>query len=192
MYRKLLNEVNQENYPLKIYNTYEKILKVIYKLILLKKRKYNRVLPFGDYFVDRWEKAKLLGFDEGTSIYDNVLVIGQVKVGKNTWIGPNVILDGSGNLEIGSNCSIAAGVQIYTHDSVDWAISGGKEKYSYAQTCIGDNCYIGPNSVIAKGTKIGSGSIIGTGTFVNQDIPSDAKAYGMPLKIQNIKDNKNE
>ena len=30
-----------------------------------------------------------------------IMIIGDVKVGKNTWIGPNVILDGSGGLEIG-------------------------------------------------------------------------------------------
>ena len=33
--------------------------------------------------------------------YDSVLVIGDVQVGKNTWIGPFVVLDGSGGLEIG-------------------------------------------------------------------------------------------
>ena len=56
-----------------------------------------------------------------------MLVIGDVKVGSHTWIGPNVILDGSGGgLEIGDYCSIDAGAQIYTHDTVMWAISGGQ------------------------------------------------------------------
>ena len=94
-----------------------KILKIYYNLRGKKKKEWNRVLPFGDYFVDRWEKAEYLGFGEGTSVYDNVVVLENVKVGKNTWIGPNVILDGSGCLEIGSHCSISAGVQIYSHDS---------------------------------------------------------------------------
>ena len=109
----------------------DKILKIFNKLREKKKKEFNRVLPYGDYFVDRWEKAKYLGFGEGTSVYDNVIVFENVKVGKNTWIGPNVILDGSGGLEIGNNCSISAGVQIYSHDSVYWAISGGCEKFEY-------------------------------------------------------------
>ena len=88
-------------------------------------KEFNRSLPFADYIVDRWEKAKLLGFGEGSSIYDSSLVLGTVKVGAKTWIGPFVVLDGTGGLEIGSNCSISAGTQIYSHDSVDWAISGG-------------------------------------------------------------------
>ncbi len=150
------------------------------------KSTYNRVLPFGDYISDRWEKAKFLGFGEGTSVYDNVLILGSVKVGENTWIGPNVILDGSGDLKIGSNCSISAGVQIYSHDSIDWAISGGKEDYQYKKTIIGNDCYIGPNVIIQKGITIGDQCIIGANSFVNKDIPSKAKAYGTPIKIKGI------
>ena len=38
-------------------------------------QRYQRALPLGDYVVDRWEKAKELGFGEGASIYDSVLVL---------------------------------------------------------------------------------------------------------------------
>lgn len=160
----------------------EEIIHIFKILRDSKKRDYNRVLPFGDYFSDRWEKARYLGFGDGTSVYDNVVVIGDVKVGKNTWIGPNVILDGSGGLEIGNNCSISAGVQIYSHDSVRWAISGGVEKYEYQKTLIGNNCYIGPNTVITKGVKVGNGVIIGANSFVNRDVPDNSKVAGNPIK----------
>ena len=46
--------------------------------------KYGRTLPFGDYIVDRWEKATELGFGKGTSIYDSSVVLGDVKVGEQT------------------------------------------------------------------------------------------------------------
>jgi acetyltransferase-like isoleucine patch superfamily enzyme len=161
----------------------KKLISLYFKLRNEKRDKFNRVLPFGDYFTDRWEKAKYLGFGEGTSVYDNVVIIGDVKVGKNTWIGPNVILDGSGGLQIGSNCSISAAVQIYSHDSVKWAVSGGRESYEYSSTKIGDNCYIGPNAIIIKGVEIGDGSIIGANSLVNINVPSNSKAYGNPVKI---------
>lgn len=146
-------------------------------------RQYSRTLPFGDYVSDRWEKASMLGFGEGASIYDSAYVFGDVKVGPRTWIGPFVILDGSGGLEIGANCSISASVQIYSHDTVDWAVSGGHEAYTYAATRIGDNCYIGPNSVIAKGVTIGSGCVIGAGSVVLSDIAPGQKAYGTPCRM---------
>lgn len=157
-----------------------RILHAFLELRNLKKEKFKQILPFGDYFSDRWEKASYAGFGKGTSVYDNVLILGDVHVGINTWIGPNVILDGNGGLEIGSYCSISAGVQIYSHDSVKWAISGGKEKYQYAKTIIEDNCYIGPNVIIAMGVRIGKGSIIGANSFINKDIPEYSKAYGNP------------
>ena len=148
-----------------------------------KKMKYNRSVSLGDLFIDRSEKAKFLGFGEGTTVYDNVLVLGDVKVGKNTWIGPNVILDGSGGLEIGNYCSISAGVHIYTHDTVRWALTGGSESYEHDRTVIGDNCYIGPNVVIQKGVAVGNGSIIGANSLVNSDIPAGSKAFGNPARV---------
>ena len=57
--------------------------------------KFQRSVSFGDLFTDRWERAKFYEFGEGSSCYDNVLILGDVKVGKHTWIGPNVVLDGS-------------------------------------------------------------------------------------------------
>jgi acetyltransferase-like isoleucine patch superfamily enzyme len=147
------------------------------------KSKFNRVLPFGDYFSDRWEKATYLGFGKGSSIYDSSLVLGNVTVGEKTWIGPFTLLDGSGGLKIGSNCSISSGVQIYSHDSLKWAVSGGQEKYEYAQTEIGDNCYIGPNVIISKGVTLGNQCIVGANSFVNASFPAGSKIAGNPAKL---------
>jgi acetyltransferase-like isoleucine patch superfamily enzyme len=144
---------------------------------------WSRSLPFGDYIVDRWAKAEFLGFGKGSSIYDGSVVLGDVKVGKNTWIGPFTILDGSGILEIGDNCSISAGVQIYTHDTVKWATSGGINQAEYAPVRVGNNSYIGPNVVISKGVNIGSGCVIGANSLLLIDVPDGGRAWGTPAKI---------
>jgi UDP-3-O-[3-hydroxymyristoyl] glucosamine N-acyltransferase len=65
------------------------------------REKLRRHVSVGDLLTDRWEIARDYGFGEGTSCYDNVLILGDVKVGKHCWIGPNVILDGQGGLTIG-------------------------------------------------------------------------------------------
>jgi acetyltransferase-like isoleucine patch superfamily enzyme len=144
---------------------------------------HRRTLPLGDYIVDRWEKARSLGFGEGASIYDSALVIGDVTVGEHSWIGPQALLDGSGGLTIGSYCSISAGVQIYSHDTVQWAVSGGKAPYEKAPTKIGSRCYIGPNCIIAKGVSIGDGCVIGAGSVVLESISAGSKAAGAPCKL---------
>lgn len=147
------------------------------------RERWHRTLPFGDYIVDRWEKAQALGFGEGSSIYDSTLVFGDVRVGRNTWIGPGVVLDGSGGLEIGDYCSISAGVQIYSHDSAAWAISGGTKPYEKAPTRIGSRCYIGPQTVIVKGVTIGDGCIIGAQSLVLASIPAGSKGFGTPCRV---------
>jgi acetyltransferase-like isoleucine patch superfamily enzyme len=151
-------------------------------------QRFNRTLPFGDYVVDRWEKARELGFGEGSSIYDSSLVLGDVRVGAHTWIGPFTVLDGSGGgLDIGSHCSISAGVQIYTHDTVARSLSGGRAPIVCASTKIGSHCYIGPQTVIAKGVCIGDHVVIGANSLVLEDIPSDSKAFGTPCRVVRMK-----
>lgn len=145
---------------------------------------WNRSLPFADYIVDRWEKAAQLGFGVGASVYDSSLVLGDVQVGSNTWIGPFTVLDGSGGLVIGDYCSISAGVQIYTHDTVKWATSGGVCQSERAPVRIGHRCYIGPNVIISKGVTIGDGSVIGANSFVKSDVPDGMRAWGTPSRLR--------
>ena len=147
------------------------------------REKWKRDLPFGELLSDRWERAKSLGFGEGTSIYHQSYVYGDVKVGKHSWIGPYTLLDGSGGLTIGDHCSISAGVHIYTHDSVKWALSGGKAEYERAPVWIGNCCHIGAQVVIVKGVNIGDHCVIGAGAFVNHNIPSFSIAVGEPYRI---------
>jgi acetyltransferase-like isoleucine patch superfamily enzyme len=154
-------------------------------LSLRKKTQYNRRVSIGDLLTERSDNAAMYGFGEGTTMYDNVLVLGDVKVGRRTWIGPGCILDGSGGgLEIGDFCSISAGVQIYTHHTVKRSISLGVEPVDYAPTKIGNGVYIGPNAVIQMGLTIGDKVIIGANSFVNRDIPTGSKAFGTPARIR--------
>jgi acetyltransferase-like isoleucine patch superfamily enzyme len=147
------------------------------------RRRWSRSLPAGELLSDRWERAKLLGFGEGASIYDSAIVLGDVTVGAHTWIGPWVMLDGSGGLSIGSHCSISAGVQVYSHDSVGWALSGGKAPIERSPTRIGDRCYVGPNVLLARGVTIGDGCVIGANSLVLSDIPAGSKAFGTPCRV---------
>lgn len=146
---------------------------------------HKRRVSFGDLVTDRWENAREYGFGEGTSCYDNVLIIGDVRVGRHTWIGPNVILDGSGGgLEIGDYCSISAGVQIYTHDTVQRSITLGEAPVDQSPTRIGHGVYIGPNSIISRGVAIGDKAVIGAMSLVNRNVPAGARAWGCPAQLQ--------
>lgn len=147
--------------------------------------KFDRRVPLGDLLTDRWQIARDYGFGAGSSCYDNVLILGDVRVGENTWIGPNCILDGSGGpLVIGDWCSISAGVQIYTHDTVRRSTSLGAAPIDKAPVTIGSGVYIGPNSVVSKGVTIGDKAVIGAMSLVNAPIPAECRAWGCPARIQ--------
>lgn len=165
---------------------------LIYFLRDNKKAKYHRVLPLNEYLGDRWEKSKYLKWGEGSNCYDSVYIFGDVQVGENTFVGPFSILDGGGGLRIGKFCSISAGVQIYTHNSVQWSHQGGGS-LEYAPVVIEDYCYIGPNAVISMGVTIGKGSVVGACSFVNKDVPPYTKVAGCPAKTiaTNIGENMN-
>ena len=147
------------------------------------KQKWDRVIPFDELLFDRWEKAKFINAKK-SSVYHNSYIVGDVKIGKNTWIGPMTFLDGSGSpLKIGDFCSVSIGAQISTHNSVKWALSRGKSEKETGPTSIGSSCYIGPYAVINKGVKIGNRCVIGALSYVNSDVKSNSIVAGIPAKV---------
>lgn len=144
---------------------------------------HQRSLPFNETIIDRWERAKKLGFGEETSIYDSSLVFGNVTVGKNGWIGPFTIIDGSGGLSIGDYCTISVGTHIYTHDNVKQTLGSGKFPIEREPVSIGNNVYIGPNVIITKGISIGNYCVIAANSFINKNIPDNSIVMGQPGKV---------
>jgi acetyltransferase-like isoleucine patch superfamily enzyme len=147
-------------------------------------QQWQRDLPFDELAFDRWERARFLGFGEGASIYHNSYVLGNVTVGAGTWIGPFVMLDGSGGLDIGASCSISTGVHIYTHDTIRWALSGGKHEPERAPVRIGERTYVGSQAVVLKGVTIGNHCVVGAGALVTRDVPSSTIVDGIPARVR--------
>ena len=148
------------------------------------RRNWNRSLPFAEGLSDRWERARELGFDEGTSVFDSVHILGDVSVGKQVWIGPYVMLDGSGApLVVGDHCDISAGVHIYTHDTALRCVSLGEAPIVTGTVNIGSGTYIGSQAVVAAGVDIGSRCVIGANSFVNADVPDRSIVGGSPARL---------
>ena len=145
-------------------------------------KNFKRSLPTGDLYSDRWEKAKGLGFDEGSSIYDSTYIIGNVEVGSICWVGMFTILDGSGNLKIGNNCTISAGCHIYTHDNVKTTLGPTNQEIQRNPVVIGNNVYIVPKSIISKGIQLGDKMLVAASSFVNKSFPSNSIIAGTPAK----------
>jgi acetyltransferase-like isoleucine patch superfamily enzyme len=145
---------------------------------------FQRDLPFEELLFDRWERAKRLGFGEGASIYHNAYVMFDVRVGANTWIGPFVMLDGRGGIQIGEWCSVSTGVHIYTHDTLRWSLTGGRADFDVAPVSVGDRTYLGSQAIILPGSTIGDHCVVGAGSLVNCDLPPYSIAVGAPARVR--------
>ncbi len=143
----------------------------------------SRHWPDEELESDRWQRAALLGFGEDSCVHYASYIYGDVRVGSHVWVGPFTLLDASGGLEIGDFTMICAGVQVYSHDSVQWALSGGAVGCEKAAVKIGSHCYIGAGSIVTKGVSIGDYTVVGAGSLVNKDLPSRSLAVGSPCRV---------
>ena len=78
---------------------------------------------------------------------------------------------------------MASGCHLYSHDTVEWALSGGNSAYRRAPTRIGNACYLGPHSVITSGVTVGNHCLVGALSLVNRDVPDFCVAAGAPAKV---------
>ena len=94
---------------------------------------------------------------------------GEIRIGKNVSIGPNVVIRASNHR--------------YRSKSLPIKTQG----HTGGVIIIGDDVWIGANCVILSGAVIGEGSVIGAGAVVNKGIPPYSLAGGVPAKV--IKEN---
>ena len=71
-------------------------------------------------------------------------------------------------------------VQIGSHCSI-YSISTIDEKNGPVKLKKG--CRVGSHSVVMPGVTIGENAIVGAFSFINRDIPANAVAYGVPVKV---------
>lgn len=108
-------------------------------------------------------------------------------------LGKNVSIIGGANfgsepylITIGDDTTISFDCAFVTHDAATRVIrhlpGQNKETVIYGSINIGKNCFIGCRSVILPNVTIGDNCIIGAGSVVNQSIPSNTVAAGVPCK----------
>jgi acetyltransferase-like isoleucine patch superfamily enzyme len=145
--------------------------------------KFNRHVPTGSLLYDRWDLAKDYRFGEGTSVYDECLILGDVKLGRHSWVGPYTILDASqAPLTIGDYVDIGAGAHLYTHNTIERALTGHKAPMFTKATTIGNCCFIAPQSIIAPGTVLGDHCFVAAGSYVEGTFAPFSYIAGNPAK----------
>lgn len=111
-----------------------------------------------------------------------------IRIGKDSIIGEDAVLDGRNDLVIGNHVDIASEVMIYNaeHDVRD-----PNFKAISAPVVIEDYVFIGPRAIILPGVKIKKGAVVGAGAVVTKDVEEGSIVGGVPAKHigdRNVKD----
>lgn len=112
---------------------------------------------------------------------------GLIKIDKNTAFNMNVHINASvgGEINIGKECLIGPNVIMRTagHNFDNLKVLIRKQGHTVSNIIIDDNVWVGANSVILGGVHIGHGAIIGAGAVVTKDVPCNVIVGGVPAKI---------
>ncbi len=114
---------------------------------------------------------------------------GKIIIGGESYIGPEVILDWSENITIGSYVHIANRSILSTHSSAKKAISGiplkdNSDKFRPTNPIkIEDNVYVAGYCQINPGITIGHHSIVGNNSVVTKNVPPYTMVGGVPAKF---------
>lgn len=123
---------------------------------------------------DNWKKPRIV--DGKPTKYqwivkhkDKLRLGNKTDIGAFTYINAKYGVSIEDFVQVGSHCSIYS---ISTIDDKQGPIHLKK------------NCKIGSHSVVMPGVTVGENSVIGAFSFVNENVPDNVIAFGVPVKIK--------
>jgi carbonic anhydrase/acetyltransferase-like protein (isoleucine patch superfamily) len=132
-------------------------------------------------------KEPKVGFE--TYVSDTAIVIGDVKIGDNCYIGHGAILRGDyGSIQIGNGTAVEEGVIVHAPPD-DLCTIGDRVTIGHGAIIhskwIGNHAVVGMGAILSVHSEVGEGSIIAEGCVVkfSQKIPGGVLAVGNPAKV---------
>lgn len=112
-----------------------------------------------------------------------------IELGKNVYMNFNCTILDCAKVKIGDNTFLGPNVQLYTPchpidakrriEFIEWA----------EPITIGKNCWLGGGVIVLPNVTIGDNCVIGAGSVVTKSIPANSVAVGNPCKVIKTLDN---
>jgi acetyltransferase-like isoleucine patch superfamily enzyme len=125
---------------------------------------------FSDWQYPEIEEGKPTKYNWVVQNKDNLQLGYKTDIGAFTYINAKYGVVIEEHVQIGSHCSI------YSVSTID-----GKK----GEVRLKKNCCIGSHSIVMPGVTVGENAIVGAFSFVNNDIPDNTVAFGIPAKVIN-------
>ncbi|ANM29267.1 acetyltransferase [Acidobacteria bacterium Mor1] len=123
---------------------------------------------FDDWKAPEIEHGKLTEYNWMVQHPENLVL------GSHTDIGAFTYINARHGVTLGREVQIGAHCAIYSASTIDDRTG---------PVVLEENCRIGTHSTVMPGVTIGRNAVVGAHSFVNQDIPADSVAFGVPAKV---------
>ena len=117
--------------------------------------------------------------DQSKNLFSNLTI------GNECYIGRDCIIDLMGMVKIGNNVTISHRAILNTHTNAGKSpVSEKRLKNSVGIISINDGAYLGLNVTVLESVAIGKNCIVGANSLVNDDLPDNVIAYGVPCTVR--------
>ena len=123
---------------------------------------------FKDWQYPEFDETGMTKWNWMCQYHENLELGEYADIGAFTYINAKYGVEIQENVQIGSHCSIYS-----------WSTIDDKR----GKVVIKRNAKIGSHSVVMPNVTVGENSIIGAYSFVNEDIPANVMACGIPIKL---------
>jgi maltose O-acetyltransferase len=104
----------------------------------------------------------------------------RLKIGQDSHVGADCVLDLSAQLEIGDRVTIEPGVMILTSTHELDFPKHRAGKVITGPVSIGAGAWLRARSVVLPGVTIGAGAVVEAGAVVNKDVEPNTRVGGIP------------
>src|ERR1700712_4279544 len=110
---------------------------------------------------------------------------GECEIGAKSVLGQECTISAFQHVSIGRECIIADRVMLidFDHGVVEAARPIRAQGIYKRDVRVGHNVWIGYGVAILRGVTVGDNSVLGTSTVVSKDVPANAVAAGVPVRI---------
>ena len=110
---------------------------------------------------------------------------GQIRLGRDVFLGPHVVVYGHGGVEVGDDTLISMHCCILSSNHT--VPAAGKlirdQPDLLLPTKIGRDVWLGAGVKVLGGVTIGDGCVVGAGAVVTRDLPPYSIAMGVPARV---------
>ena len=110
---------------------------------------------------------------------------GEVFIGAKSVLGQECTISAFQHVSVGRECIVADRVMLidFDHGAVETERPVREQGIYKRDVRVGHNVWIGYGVAVLRGATIGDNCVLGTATIVNRDVPDNAVAAGVPVRV---------